>query len=174
MLVFYSSAEPVGAEVFLAGAWADLKFELEQDLIFGSAPAPFFASEKRNDLKMFIVHCILFIFLYKKIINTGSRYGTCWIYVPTAKYKTRYIFWDGVKQFFLKFFSVLGQNLGLLQFYIQKYIFQTYYRISKFVFWSRSRSKPSFYRWSRSRKKISGAGAKEKWLGSAAMVIVKY
>ena len=26
---------------------------------FGSALAPFFANEKREDLKMFIVHCIL-------------------------------------------------------------------------------------------------------------------
>ena len=28
---------------------------------------------------------------------------------------------------------------------------------------------PSFYRWSRSRKKQFGAGAEEKWLGSATL-----
>ena len=40
------------------------------------------------------------------------------------------------------------------------------------MFWSRSRSKPSFYRWSRSRKKISGAGAKEKWFGVGAFSLI--
>ena len=49
--------EPVGAEVLLAGAGADF---------FGSAPATFLASEKRNDLNMFIFLCILYIFLYNK------------------------------------------------------------------------------------------------------------
>ena len=42
----------------MAGAGADLKFQLEPELTVGSAPAPILASEIRNDLKMFIVHCI--------------------------------------------------------------------------------------------------------------------
>ena len=40
---------------------ADLKFDLEPEPIFlGSAPAPFLANEKQNDLKMFIF--IVYIF----------------------------------------------------------------------------------------------------------------
>ena len=59
--------EPVGAEVFLAKAGADLKFELEPEPIFlGRLRLLFLASEKRNYLKMFFFHCILDIFLYNK------------------------------------------------------------------------------------------------------------
>ena len=59
--------EPVGAgrsRGFLAGAGArvgaDLKFDLEPEPIncIGSATAPFLASEKLNDLKRVIFHCI--------------------------------------------------------------------------------------------------------------------
>ena len=50
---------------FLAGAGADLKFELQPEPIFlGRLRLLFFASEKRNDLKMLIVHCLLYIVLY--------------------------------------------------------------------------------------------------------------
>ena len=62
--------EPVGDEAFLAGAGADLKFELEPEPKFCVGSGFFFlASEKRNDLKVLIVHCIgtvLYIFLYNK------------------------------------------------------------------------------------------------------------
>ena len=56
---------------FLAGAGADLKFELEPEpQSMGRLQLLFFASEKRNDLKIFIVHRILYryryIFLYNK------------------------------------------------------------------------------------------------------------
>ena len=51
----------------MAGAGADLKFELEPEpKIMGRLQLLFFASEKRNDLKIFIVHRILYIFLYNK------------------------------------------------------------------------------------------------------------
>ena len=54
-------------EVFFAGAVADLKFELEPESNFlGQLRLLFLASEKQNDLKMFIFHCTLYIFLYNK------------------------------------------------------------------------------------------------------------
>ena len=36
--------------------------------------------------------------------------------------------------------------------------------VSKSVFWSWSRSEPSFYVWSRSRYFLTGAGAEKKYL----------
>ena len=58
---------------FLAGAeaGADLKFELEPEPIFlGRLRLLFLASEKRNYLKMFFFHCILYIFLYNSVNST--------------------------------------------------------------------------------------------------------
>ena len=50
---------------FLAGAGADLKFDLKLELILRAGSGLFFlGSEKRNDLKMLIFHCTLYIFLY--------------------------------------------------------------------------------------------------------------
>ena len=57
-LVSYSLAEPVEAEVFLDGAGKVLKFDLELESIFWSAP--FLASEKGNDLKMFTLTTDIF------------------------------------------------------------------------------------------------------------------
>ena len=60
-----------GAEVFLAvaGAGADLKFELEPEPepnFLGRLRLFFLAIEKQNDLKMFIFHRIIYIFLYNE------------------------------------------------------------------------------------------------------------
>ena len=82
---------------------------------------------------------------------------------------------------FSNLFSFLGRNLGYWCFYLLKFRFLKCF-VKKSVFWSRCRSEPSFYRWSRSRiflpraraeKKISGdrAGAEEKWLSSATLVV---
>ena len=62
---------------FLAGADLNLKFELEPEPIsLGRLRLLFLASEKRNDLKIFIFLCIRYIFLYNKLYGTG----TCWLY----------------------------------------------------------------------------------------------
>ena len=54
LITSVAEPEPVGAEVF----W------LEPDQIFlGRLRLFFLASEKQNDLKMLIFHCILYIFL---------------------------------------------------------------------------------------------------------------
>ena len=47
----------------MAGAGADLKFELEP-IFLGRLWLLFVASEKQNDLKMLFFHCIVYIFLY--------------------------------------------------------------------------------------------------------------
>ena len=62
------------------GAGADLKLELEPKPIFlGRLRLLFLASEKQNDLKMFIFHCILYIFLYNKYLPS-----TCWLYLQLS------------------------------------------------------------------------------------------
>ena len=54
-----------------AGVGADIKFELEPEPIFvGRFRLLLLASEKQNDLKMLIFHCILYIFLYNKYCST--------------------------------------------------------------------------------------------------------
>ena len=49
--------EPVGAEVFWLEPEPIKNLSWSRSRYFGSAPAPCFANEKRNDLKMLIVHC---------------------------------------------------------------------------------------------------------------------
>ena len=52
---------------FLAESGADLKFELEPESIFlDRLRLLFLVSKKRNDFKILIFHCILYIFLYNK------------------------------------------------------------------------------------------------------------
>ena len=64
-LLFSSVAEPVGAEVF--------RLEPDPEPIFlGRLRILFLPSEKQNDLKMFIFHCTLYIFLYNKQYGTGT------------------------------------------------------------------------------------------------------
>ena len=63
-----SVAEPVRAEPF---NWRRSRFKISSGAgaeFFGSAPAHFLASEKLNDLKMFIIslYSILYIFLYNQ------------------------------------------------------------------------------------------------------------
>ena len=52
------------SRAFLAGAETDF---------FGSAPPTFLTSEKPNDLKIFIFHCILYIFLYNVLVGDKFR-----------------------------------------------------------------------------------------------------
>ena len=52
---------------FLAGAGADLKFDLDSEQIFwGRLRLLLLASEKRNDLRMFVFLCELYTFIYKR------------------------------------------------------------------------------------------------------------
>ena len=61
-----SVAEPelVGAELF----WLEPK-----PIFLGRLRLLFFASEKPNDLKIFIFHCILYIFLYNVLVGDKFR-----------------------------------------------------------------------------------------------------
>ena len=61
-----SQSEP---RFLIAGAGTYLKFELEPEpepILLGRLHLLFLASETQNDLKMFIFHCILYIFFNNK------------------------------------------------------------------------------------------------------------
>ena len=96
----------------------------------GRLRLPFMASENQNDLKMFVFHCILYVFLYNNLLINStvpvlidSTYRSVGLKLDT--------FFETEKINFSKVFSFFGQNLGYWSFYLLQFRFFKYskYRI---------------------------------------------